>query len=35
MLASMINAMVFWEKEFAGNVNIYETDDRASGFLTL
>lgn len=35
MVASLINAMVFWEKEFAGNVNIYETEERESGFLIL
>ena len=35
MVASLINAMVFWEKEFAGNVNIYETDLRPEGFLII
>lgn len=28
MVAAMINAMVFWEKEFSEGKNVYETDDR-------
>lgn len=36
MCASLINAMVFWEREFAGEVNIYENDEeREDGFIIL
>lgn len=35
MVASLINAMVFWEKEFSGNISIYETDERSEGFIVL
>ena len=35
MLVAMINAMTFWEKEFAGQVSVYETDERREGFLML
>lgn len=34
MVAALINAMVFWEKEFAEGKNVYEADDR-SGFLMI
>lgn len=35
MVAALVNAMVFWEKEFAGNISVYETDERSEGFITL
>ena len=34
MVAALINAMVFWEKEFAEGKNVYETEDRR-GFLVI
>lgn len=34
MVAALINAMVFWEKEFAEGKNIYETTDRV-GLLMI
>ena len=36
MVAALINAMVFWEKEFAGELNIYESEDeREAGFIII
>ena len=35
MCASIINAMVFWEKEFAEGKNIYDTKERSEGFIFL
>ena len=36
MLAALINAMVFWESEMAGEVNIYESEsERGDGFIFL
>lgn len=35
MLAALINAMVFWEREFAGESNIYESEERSNGFIVL
>lgn len=35
MCASLINAMVFWEKEFAEGRNIYDTNERSEGFIFL
>ena len=35
MAASTINAMVFWEKEFAEGRNIYDTNERSEGFIFL
>lgn len=35
MVAALINAMVFWEKEFSGQVNVYQTDRREGGFVVL
>lgn len=35
MVAATINAMVFWEKEFSEGGNVYDTDDRADGFIML
>ena len=34
MVAALINAMVFWEKEYSEGRNIYETNDR-DGLLIL
>ena len=34
MVAALINAMVFWEKEFSEGKNVYEADDRG-GFLMI
>lgn len=35
MVASLINAMVFWEKDFAGETNIYEDENERVGFIIL
>lgn len=35
MVASLINAMVFWEKDFAGETNIYENENERDGFIIL
>lgn len=34
MVAALINAMVFWEKEFSEGRNIYDTDQR-DGIIIL
>ena len=35
MVASLINAMVFWEKEFAEGVSVYERDRGEHTFIVL
>lgn len=36
MVAALINAMVFWEKDFAGELNIYESEEeREGGFIII
>ena len=35
MVAALINAMVFWEKEFSEGKNIYDTNERDEGFIMI
>lgn len=35
MVAALINAMVFWEKEFSEGRNIYDTSEREEGIVIL
>ena len=35
MVAALINAMVFWEKEFSEGKNIYDTNERDEGFIMM
>lgn len=35
MVVTLINAMVFWEKDFAGGINVYEDENERIGFIIL
>ena len=35
MVAALINAMVFWEKEFSEGVSVYERDRGENTFIIL